>query len=98
MATTLTKANIIDAVSKEIRVPHYQASGFVEIILETMREALKNQGRLKIASFGSFKVRQKSNRVGRNPKTGKEFVITSRKVILFKPSQHLRQKVEFRKS
>ncbi|OJW52822.1 MAG: hypothetical protein BGO67_00630 [Alphaproteobacteria bacterium 41-28] len=97
MATTLTRAEIIDSITKEVKLLRYQATHFLEFVFETMRNSLADEGELKIASFGSFKVRQKSKRMGRNPKTGKEFVITPRRVLLFKPSQYLREKVQLYK-
>ena len=94
MAKTVTRAEIIDNITKKIKLPHHQASHFLEVVLETMESSLADKGKIKIVSFGSFKVRQKSKRMGRNPKTGKEFVITSRRVLSFKPSPYLREKVQ----
>ena len=61
-----------------------------ETILDVMKEALVNGEKVKISSFGSFAVRSKNERMGRNPKTGKPLEITARKVLTFKPSQVLR--------
>ena len=62
-----------------------------------MINSIAEEEELKIASFGSFKVRKKSKRIGRNPKTGKEAVISPRQVLLFKPSPYLRKNVHLRK-
>ncbi len=97
MATTLTRADIIDNLVREVDFPRHQAADFLEAALKSMVVSLAETGVVKISSFGSFNVRQKSKRVGRNPKTGKEAIITPRKVLSFKPSQYLREKVQRRK-
>ena len=97
MTTTLTRADIIDSLIKELDFSRHQATLFLEATLETVMVSLGDNGVVKISSFGSFNIRQKSKRVGRNPKTGKEAVITPRRVLSFKPSQYLREKVCRRK-
>lgn len=97
MTTTLTRAGVIEAISKELNLPRQQTIHFLESAIETIINSIAEESELKIASFGSFKVRQKSKRIGRNPKTGKEAVITPRQVLLFKPSLYLRKKVHLRK-
>jgi len=96
--TTLTRADIIDSLVRETNLPRHHATDFLETALKSMMVSLTDTGLVKISSFGSFNVRQKSKRVGRNPKTGKEAVITPRRVLSFKPSQYLREKVQRRKS
>lgn len=96
--TTLTRADIIDGLVQETGFSRLEASDFLEATLEITMSSLTDQGLVKISSFGSFNVRQKSKRVGRNPKTGKEAVITPRRVLSFKPSQYLREKVQRRKA
>ncbi|MBS0271999.1 MAG: integration host factor subunit alpha [Proteobacteria bacterium] len=96
--TTLTRADIIDSLVREVDFPRHQASDFLEAALEDMMEALIDKDAVKISSFGSFNVRQKAKRIGRNPKTGKEAVITPRRVLSFKPSQYMREKVQRRKA
>ncbi|MBY0293322.1 MAG: integration host factor subunit alpha [Alphaproteobacteria bacterium] len=97
MTTTLTRADIIDSLIRELDFSRHQATLFLEETLEAVMVSLENNGIVKISSFGSFNTRQKSKRVGRNPKTGKEAVITPRLVLSFKPSQYLREKVCRRK-
>jgi integration host factor subunit alpha len=97
MATTLTRADLLEAISRELKLPRHQATHFLEFFIETMVDAIAEEEGLKIASFGSFKVRQKSRRIGRNPKTGKEAVITPRRVLSFNPSLYLRKRVQLRK-
>lgn len=96
--TTLTRADIIDSLVREVDFPRHQAGDFLEAALENMMEALIDKDVVKISSFGSFNVRQKAKRIGRNPKTGKEAVITPRRVLSFKPSQYMREKVQRRKA
>jgi len=67
-----------------------EAALLVELLLDTLRETLLSGESVKISSFGSFIVRRKKDRVGRNPHTGKSLVIPARKVLTFKPSQLLR--------
>lgn len=95
--TTLTRASILDTLVREIHVPRHQATELLETAFEAMIQALVEEGHLKISSFGSFNVRQKAKRIGRNPKTGAEAIITPRRVLTFKPSQYLREKVQRRK-
>lgn len=97
-STALTRADIIDTLIREVDLPRHQASDFLEAALEEVIEALVQSGTVKLSSFGSFNVQKKAKRIGRNPKTGKEAVITPRRVLSFKPSQYLREKVQRRKA
>lgn len=98
MKKTITRADIVDSMVREVDFPRHQANDFLEATLETILISLSNKGLVKISSFGSFNIRKKASRVGRNPKTGKEAVITPRKVLAFKPSQYLKEKVQKQKS
>ena len=95
---TLTRADIIDNLVREVNFTRNQASDFLEAALEGMMEGLIEEGIVKISSFGSFNIRNKPKRIGRNPKTGEEAVITPRRVLSFKPSQYLREKVQRQKT
>ena len=97
MTTTLTRAGVIEAISKELKLPRQQTVHFLEFAIETMINSIAEEEELKIASFGSFKVRKKTKRIGRNPKTGKEAAITPRCVLSFNPSLYLRKRVQLRK-
>ena len=97
MTTTLTRAGVIEVISKELKLPRQKTVHFLEFAIETMINSIAEEKELKIASFGSFKVRKKIKRIGRNPKTGKEAVISPRQVLLFKPSLYLRKKVHLHK-
>lgn len=92
--TTLTRADIIDSIARDLNLSRNIAVDLFEASLDEMISAINKEGALKISSFGSFNVREKTKRVGRNPKTGKEAVITPRKVISFKASHLLRDRVE----
>ena len=91
--STLTRNEISDKLSREIGVPKQQASNILDTALNEMIESLAKEGELKLSAFGSFSVRQKNDRVGRNPKTGVEVTITPRKAISFKASSTLKGKV-----
>lgn len=95
---TLTRVDIVDSLVREVSLPRSQAIDFLETTLEEIVSSLSNHGVIKISSFGSFNVRKKAKRIGRNPKTGEEAVITPRQVLSFKPSQYLREKVQRHKA
>lgn len=96
--TTLTRADIVDSLVREVNFSRPVAAAFLESSIELISGALVEEKALKISSFGSFNVRNKAKRLGRNPKTGKEAVITPRCVISFTPSFYLREKVQRRKA
>jgi integration host factor subunit alpha len=87
----MTKADIVEGVYDRLGgFSKKEASAIVETILDVMKDALVSGEKVKISSFGSFSVRAKNERMGRNPKTGRPLEITARKVLTFKPSQVLR--------
>lgn len=87
----MTKADIVEGVYERLGgFSKKEAAAIVETILDVMKDALVAGEKVKISSFGSFTVRAKRQRMGRNPKTGKPLSITARKVLTFKPSQVLR--------
>jgi integration host factor subunit alpha len=92
--TTLTRVNIVDALVREAGLPRQQATDFLTSTLEMVILALVEEDLVKISSFGSFNVRKKAKRIGRNPRTKKEAIITSRRVLSFKPSQHVKAKLQ----
>jgi integration host factor subunit alpha len=85
-----TKASIIDEICQKIGLPKKDSTDVVELLFDTMKQTLERGENLKISGFGSFTVRQKKSRLGRNPQTGQAMEITARKVVTFKPSQVLR--------
>ena len=90
---TLTRADLTEAVFAAIGLPRNEASQLVEDILEEVCGALARGETVKLSSFGTFQVRQKSQRVGRNPKTGDEVPIAPRRVLVFRPSHVLKAQI-----
>lgn len=93
MGKTLTRAEISERLSSEVALSRNKANEILEDIMEEMIQGLVYDGYLKLSSFGSFTVRQKSERIGRNPMTGIEAEITPRKTISFRPSHLLKKRV-----
>ncbi len=92
-SNTLTRADITDAVQREADLPKAEASFVVAQILNLMAEAIERGENVKISSFGTFLIREKAPRMGRNPKTGVEAVICKRRVLTFRSSTKLRDRV-----
>ena len=90
---TLTRSDIADAITEEFRVTKFNASEIVEDVLDEIASALIEGEVVKIAGFGTFSVRHKKERIGRNPRTLEEAVISSRKSLSFKASPILKKVV-----
>ena len=90
---TVTRADLIEAVYQEVGLSRNQSSDLVETVLDEIASTLTNGDNVKISSFGSFIVRDKGGRIGRNPKTGEEVPIEPRRVLVFRPSQVLKDRV-----
>ncbi|NOZ02732.1 MAG: integration host factor subunit alpha [Deltaproteobacteria bacterium] len=87
----MTKTDIVEGVYERLGgFSKKEAAAIVETILDVMKDALTDGEKVKISSFGTFTVRAKKKRRGRNPKTGKTLEISARKVLTFKPSQVLK--------
>lgn len=91
---TITRADFVEALHKRCDVSRTAGARFLEGMLSAMETALVAGDTVKLARFGNFVVRDKSERVGRNPKTGEAAKITPRRVVTFRPSQLMRQRVE----
>ena len=89
-AKTITRADLSEAVYQKVGLSRAESAGLVELFLSEMSSILVTGETVKLSSFGSFVVRKKSERVGRNPKTGVEVPITERLVMVFKPSNVLK--------
>jgi nucleoid DNA-binding protein len=89
----LTKADLIDVVAGEANLPKRQATEVVELILERITDALRNGERVALTPFGSFLVRSRSAREGRNPKTGEKIEISARNVPAFVAGKSLKDAV-----
>ena len=90
---TVTRAQLSEAVYQGVGLSRNESSDLVESVLEEMTEALLRDEMVKISSFGSFFVRQKGQRIGRNPKTGEEVPILPRRVLVFRPSHVLKGRI-----
>jgi integration host factor subunit alpha len=90
---TLTRADLAESLHREIGLSRAESAGIVEQILAHMCEALSKGQNVKISGFGSFVLRNKGERIGRNPKTGVEVPIAPRRVLTFRASQMLRDKI-----
>lgn len=90
---TLTRADLSNAVYREIGLSLSESTQLVDAVLEEVSGALANGEQVKLSSFGTFKLRRKKERVGRNPKTGVEVPITPRTVLSFNASNILKQSV-----
>ncbi|MEM1398681.1 MAG: integration host factor subunit alpha [Pseudomonadota bacterium] len=95
---TVTRAQLSEAVYEEVGLSRNESADLVESLLEEISEALERGEVVKISSFGSFSVRQKGQRVGRNPKTGEEVPILPRRVLVFRPSHVLKDRINGRTS
>ena len=91
--TTVTRAQLAEAVYEQVGLSRNESAQLVETVLDLLVGALEAGQPVKISSFGTFAVRQKGRRVGRNPKTGVEVPILPRKVLVFRPSQVLKARV-----
>lgn len=90
---TVTRADLGEAVYQEIGLSRNESADLLESVLEYMADALIKGETVKVSSFGSFSVREKGQRIGRNPKTGEEVPILPRKVLVFRPSQVLKSRI-----
>jgi len=90
---TVTRAQLSEAVYQEVGLSRNESSQLVEAVLREIGDRLVGGETVKISSFGSFSVRQKGGRVGRNPKTGEEVPIEPRRVLVFRPSHVLKEQV-----
>ena len=90
---TLTRADLAEAVFEKVKLPRNEAAELVESVLKQIVYGLERGEPIKLSSFGSFGLRQKSERVGRNPKTGEIVPITPRRVIVFKASNIMKDRI-----
>ena len=90
---TVTRADLSEAVYQEVGLSRNESADLVESVLSEIADTLTSGETVKISSFGSFSVRQKGERVGRNPKTGEEVPILPRKVLVFRASNVLKNRI-----
>jgi integration host factor subunit alpha len=90
---TVTRADLSEAIVRKVGLPRSEAADIVEAVLGEVANALVAGENVKLSSFGSFLLRDKRARIGRNPKTGEEVPITPRRVLSFRPSHVLKDRL-----
>lgn len=90
---TLTRMDLSEAVFREVGLSRNESAALVEAVIQHMSDALVAGEQVKISSFGTFSVRSKTERLGRNPKTGEEVPISPRRVLSFRPSHLMKDRV-----
>jgi integration host factor subunit alpha len=90
---TVTRADLCEAVYQKVGLSRTESADLVELVLDEISACVIRGESVKLSSFGSFIVRSKGERVGRNPKTGQEVPISPRRVMVFKPSNVLKQRI-----
>jgi integration host factor subunit alpha len=95
---TITRVDLYAAVYEKVGLSRSESLALVESVLKEITDTLAKGETVKLASFGSFIVRQKGQRIGRNPKTGTEVPISPRRVLVFKPSAILKQQINGKRS
>ncbi len=90
---TLTRMDLTEAVFREVGLSRNESAALVDSVLQHVSDALARGEQVKISSFGTFSVRHKNARVGRNPKTGEEVPISPRRVLTFRPSHLMKDRV-----
>lgn len=90
---TITRTDLSEAVYQKIGLSRVESAELVETVLDIISDRIVEGESVKLSSFGSFLVRSKNERIGRNPKTGEEVPITPRRVMVFKPSNILKEAV-----
>lgn len=91
---TITSKDIINAISTNTKWTYHESKDFYKGFIKTFGNALKRDNKITLTNFGTFVVKKKSHRIGRNPRTGEEAIITARKVVKFKPCIALKRKIE----
>lgn len=90
---TLTRMDLAEAVFRDVGLSRHESAQLVESVLDHISDALVQGEQVKISSFGTFSVRDKNERIGRNPKTGVEVPIAPRRVMTFRASQTMRDRI-----
>ena len=93
MRQNLTKKEIINSIYMQLGYSKKLIETVLEDMFDILLASLKEKGKVKVSNFGTFILRHKKSRIGRNPKTKKEKIISERNVVLFKPSKYLKNKI-----
>jgi integration host factor subunit alpha len=89
----MTKADIVEKIYEKVGFSKKESAELVETVFDLIKSTLEEGDKIKIAGFGNFVVKEKSDRRGRNPQTGEEITIVARKILTFKPSQVLKSSI-----
>jgi len=89
----MTKADLADLIHEKLSCQKKEAVELLDLTLEILKDAIATEGHVKISGFGNFVVRKKADRTGRNPQTGEAITISSRKVLTFKPSLIMKNRI-----
>ncbi len=89
----MTKADIVEKIYEKVGFSKKESAELVETVFDLIKTTLEDGDKIKIAGFGNFVVKEKSDRRGRNPQTGEEITIVARKILTFKPSQVLKSAI-----
>lgn len=92
--STLTRMDLSEAVFREVGLSRNESADLVENVLNHVSDALVSGENVKLSSFGTFSIRDKNERIGRNPKTGEEVPIAPRRVLTFRPSHLMKERVD----
>ena len=98
MRINLTKKDLVNLVYMQLGFSKQISENLIEDFLSTIVSNIKNEKKLKLSKFGTFTVRQKKSRIGRNPKTKESKVISSREVVLFKPSKEFKEFINLKEN
>jgi len=90
---TLTRADLAEALVRKVGLPRNESQDLVELVLNEISATLTRGDNVKLSSFGSFGIRKKGERLGRNPKTGEEVPITPRRVLVFRASNIMKDRI-----
>lgn len=90
----MTKADLVDIIFGKVGLSKIESQNIIEMIFETVKETLVEGESVKVSGFGTFNVKKKNARRGRNPKTGDELQITPRRVVTFRASNHFKELIE----
>lgn len=90
----MTKADLVEIIFEKVGLSKKEARDIVEILFDTIKQGFQEGESVKIPGFGTFNVRKKTSRRGRNPQTGQEMEITARRVLTFKTSNQLKAEIE----
>ena len=98
MRINLTKKDLVNLVYMQLGFSKQISENLIDDFLATIMTNIKSEKKLKLSKFGTFSIRQKKSRIGRNPKTKEKEIISSREVVLFKPSKEFKQFINMREN